>query len=141
VISETGSAWPDRGFLGLLRAVAIVAVVVGAAGSLGFLLRAGRSTPVVLLLLFVGWVLLPFVALAWAVIRSKNWSVLTRTTLYGVMVVVTLGSLAAYGGFVAMLRGARPAAVFLMVPLASWLLMMIPVSIAAFASGRMSRPA
>ena len=40
--------------LSLLRTMALVAVVAGAAGSLGLVLYAGRQTPVFLLILFVG---------------------------------------------------------------------------------------
>src|SRR5437867_167243 len=73
---------PDGGFLGLLRAMARIAVVAGAVGSVGLTLRAGRGTPRFLLVLFVIWVLSPFVVLAWANVVSKRWSVLTRAALY-----------------------------------------------------------
>ena len=54
----------------------ILAVVAGAVGSVGLMLRAGRSTPRLLLVLFVIWVLSPFVALAWANMVSSvgRWS-------------------------------------------------------------------
>ena len=86
----------DR-FLGLLRAVALIAVMAGAVGSIGLMLRAGQRTPRFLLVLFFIWVLSPFVALTWANVVSKRWPVLTRATLYGVTLVITLGSLAYYG--------------------------------------------
>ena len=53
-------------FLGLLRGMALIAVVAGAVGSLGLMLRADQRTPRFLLVLFFFWVLSPFVALAWA---------------------------------------------------------------------------
>jgi len=126
-------------FLGVLGAAALVAVVAGSAGSLGLLFRAGRRTPRVLLLLFVLWVLSPFTALAWANLASKHWSGVTRATLYGVMLVLTVGSLAIYGVVVLGPPRAKPAAVFLLVPLAAWLVTTIAVSIAALASRRLSR--
>ncbi len=52
--------------LGRLRAAAQAAVVAGAVGSVGLMLRAGQRTPLFLLVLFVFWILSPFVALAWA---------------------------------------------------------------------------
>ena len=127
------------GFLGLLRAAARIAVLAGAAGSLGLMLRAGQRTPRFLLLIFVVWVLSPFVALGWADGVSKRWPVLTRAALYGVMLVVTLGSLAIYGDDALGHRRAQAAFVYVVVPPASWLLIAIVVPIAAFISGRLSR--
>jgi hypothetical protein len=129
----------DGGFLGLLRAVALIAVVAGAGGSVGLMLWVGHRNPSrVLLILFTIWVLSPFVALILAQMVSKRWSVLTRATLYSVMLVVTLGSLAIYGDV--LLRPPKKAAFpFLVVPFASWLLMTIVVPIAALISRRRSR--
>ncbi|MDQ2920296.1 MAG: hypothetical protein M3R52_01585 [Acidobacteriota bacterium] len=129
----------EGGFLGLLRAAALIAVVAGAAGSVGLLLRAGRRTPRLLLVLFFFWVLSPFVALVLAHVVSKRWSVLTRATLYSVMLVVTLGSLAIYGDDALRPRKAQAAFWYVLVPPASWLLMAIVVPIAALISGRLSR--
>ena len=129
---------PDSGFLGLLRAVARIAVVAGAVGSVGLTLRAGRSTPRFLLVLFVIWVLSPFVALAWANMVSKRWPLLTRATLYCVTLVITLGSLAIYGNVVLPPKGSPRAFVFVIVPPGSWLLMATVVPIAALMSRRRS---
>jgi hypothetical protein len=135
-MSGTSVSKPAGGFPGLLRVVALIAVVVGGVGSLGFMLRAGRSTPRLLLVAFVFWVLSPFVALAWAHRASKRWSVLTRATLDCVMLVITLGSLAIYGGLIAPPAGSRPAFVFVAVPPASWVVTAIVVGIAALISRR-----
>ena len=99
--SRTSPGRPDGGFLGLLRAVALIAVVAGALGSVGLMLWVGHRNPSrVLLVLFAIWDLSPFIALVLADIVSKRWSVLTRATLYGVMLILTLGSLAFYGDVV-----------------------------------------
>jgi hypothetical protein len=127
------------GFLGPLRAMALVAVLVGAIGSVGLTLSAGRHSPRFLLVLFLLWVLSPFVAFLLVDRVSKGWSVLTRATLYSVMLVVTLSSLAIYGNVVWISPTSRPAPVFLLVPLGSWLLMAVVVSMAALASRRRSR--
>jgi hypothetical protein len=130
---------PDGGFLGLLRSVALIAVVAGALGSLGLMLWVSHRNPSrVLLALFVIWDLSPFSALILAEIVSKRWSVLTRATLYGVMLILTLGSLALYGDVVWRPRP-QPAFMFLVVPLGSWLLMALAVPIAALVWGRLSR--
>ena len=136
--SEASQGRPDGAFPGLLRAMALLAVVAGATGSVGLTLRAGRSTPRFLLVLFVIWVLSPFVALAWANMLSKRWSVLTRATLYCVSLVITLGSLIIYGNVVLPPAGSPRAFVFVVVPPGSWLLMAIVVPIAAFISRKLS---
>ena len=119
------------GFLGPLRSAALIAVLVGAVVSAGLVLREGQRTPRFLLVLFVLWVLSPFMAVVLAEVISKRWPVLSRAPLHGVSLVFTLGSLAIYGALVLGLATARPAAVFLLVPLASWMLIAI-----ALISGR-----
>ena len=138
ITSMASQGRPDGGFLGVLRAVALITVVAGAGGSVGLMLRAGRRTPRLLLVLFVIWVLSPFVALAWANMVSKHWSVLTRATLYCVTLGLTLGSLAIYGYVVLPPVGSPRAFVFVVVPPVSWLLMAIVVRMAALISRRRS---
>jgi hypothetical protein len=130
---------PDRGFPGLVRPMALGAVVAGAVGSVGLMLWVGHRNPsLVLILLFVIWDLSPFMALLLADMVSKRWSVITRATLHIVMLVISLSSLALYGDVV--LRPRRqPAFIFLVVPLGSWLLITIVVPVAALISGRLSR--
>ena len=130
---------PAGEFLGPLRTAALIAVVTGAVGSLGLLLRAGQRTPRLLLMIMAIWVLSPFVALVLVDVVAKRWSVLTRATLYSVMLVVTLGSLAIYGADALWPPRAQAAFVWVIVPPLSWLLMAIAVSIAAFISGRRLR--
>jgi hypothetical protein len=138
--SKASRGSPEGGFLGLLRAVALIAVVAGAAGSVGLMLRAGQRTPRLLLVLFTIWVLSPFVALLWANMVSKRWSVVTRATLYCVTLVVTLGSLAIYGELVVLRPpGSANAFLFVVVPPASWMFMTIVVPMVALISGRLSR--
>ena len=61
-------------FLGLLRAVAMIAVVAGAGGSIGLMLRVGRRNDSrILLALFGIWVLSPFLALVFANVVSMRW--------------------------------------------------------------------
>ena len=70
---EVSPEKPGGEFLGRLCAAALIAVVVGAAGSVGLLLRAGQRTPRLLLVLMTIWVLSPFIALVWAnVVRSAG---------------------------------------------------------------------
>jgi hypothetical protein len=128
-------------FLGVLRAAALIALLVGAVGSVGLMLYAGRrkDSPRLLLALFAIWVLSPFLALGFSNIVSKGWSVITRATLYSVMLVLTLGSLAIYGDVALAPLRAKTAFVFVVVPPASWLLIATVVTIAALVSRRRSR--
>jgi hypothetical protein len=119
--------------LSQLHAVAMIAVVIGAAGSTGLMLRVGhRNNSRILILLFGIWVLSPFLALVLGSVVAKGWSVVTRAALYSLMLVLTLGSLAVYGNIALGPPRAKPAFVFLVVPLASWLLIATVVPAAAF---------
>lgn len=139
--SKAGQGKPEAGFLGVLRAAARIALFVGAAGSVGLMLHVGRrkGSPRLLLALFAIWVVSPFVALAFANIVSKNWSVLTRATLDSLMLILTVGSLAIYGDVALDPLRPKVVSVFVVVPPASWLLIATGVSIAALISRRQSR--
>jgi hypothetical protein len=132
---------PEGGFLGLLQAAAMIAVLVGAVGSVALMFSVGHRAPGLLLVLFTGWVLSMFIALAWGNKISKPWSAITRATLYVVTLVITLGSLAIYGALAFGPLRAKPGFIFLFVPGASWLLMAIVVLMVAMISGRLSRRA
>jgi hypothetical protein len=138
--SKVSRGRPEGGFLGLLRGAALIAVIAGAVGSFGLMLHAGRrQRSLILIGLFTVWELSPFVALVCAHVVSKHWSVLTRATLYSVMLVLAVGSLAIYGYDAWRPRKAQPAFVFVLVPPVSWLLIAIALPIAALISGRRSR--
>ncbi len=124
--------------INIIRSLALIATLVGAIGSLGLTLYTGRrNDSVFLILLFAIWVLSPFVALTTAGMLSKRWSVIRRLILYSLMIFISLGSLASYSGILSP-PGAKPAGVFLIVPLISLLLMAIVLLIAALLSRRSS---
>ena len=132
---------PEGRSLGRLRAAALIAVLAGAVGSVGLTLRAsqGRDLGLLAVLIFAIWVLAPFVALALAHVLARRWLVHTRATLYCLMLVLTLGSLAMYVGDALRHPGTQDAFVFVAVPLVSWLLIALVIPIAALAAGRVSR--
>ena len=120
---------------GLLRTTAIIATSAAAVGSLGLMLYLGRRNDSIILMgLFAIWVLSPFMALL-ANVVSKRWSELTRITLYGLMLVLAVGSLIIYAA-VALNPPAKLAFPFLVVPLGSWLLITIVISISALIARR-----
>ncbi|HMH32246.1 MAG TPA: hypothetical protein VK543_04405 [Puia sp.] len=125
--------------LDFLRILTLVLLLVGAGGSLGLMLRNGRNNSSILLIALFGiWVLSPFTALILATVISKRWSVLTRATLYSLILIVTVGSLVGYSGAWSP-PGTKPAFVFLIIPLISWFLMAIVMLIARSKSRRLSR--
>jgi hypothetical protein len=137
--SNVSRGTPDGGFLRPLRAVALVALLAGAVGSEGLMFRAGHP-PFLLRVLFVIWVLSPFAALLAADMLanmvSKRWSIPTRATLYSVMLVIALGSLAVYVADALGPPKSKAAVAYVVVPTASWLLLAIVVPIAALLSRR-----
>ena len=121
------------------RTAALIAALAGAAGSLGFMLHAGRNqNSKILIILFTIWVLSPFVTLIVANGLSKRWPVRARVTLYSMTLVLSVGSLAIYGYNAWRPPKAQAAFVFVVIPLASWLLIAI-VATTAFLFGRLSR--
>jgi hypothetical protein len=115
----------------LLRALALIVVVAGTVVSEFLVIRtAGRSQPS-LTLIFVIWILLPFVALGWAIVVSKSWPAPVRISLYCTTFLTALGSVAFYGGLILPRAGSPRAFVFVIGPMASWVLMLIVVPISA----------
>jgi hypothetical protein len=117
-----------------LRIATLIAVVVGAAGSVAFTLYVGRHSPPFLLVLFAGWVLLPFLALLVAGFASERWSALTRVALYCIALFITLSSLSVYGGFAIAAKPKTP--VFVVTSPASLLLIVIVLAVAVWRSRR-----
>ena len=115
----------------IFHKIAVLSVMAGAGASVGFTVYTGRfNSSVVLIVLFVGWVLSPYIALLLVNTVANRWSVTKRLALHSFMLIVTLGSLVMYTGLWT-LPGAKPAFVFLIVPLLSWFLMASAVLIAA----------
>jgi hypothetical protein len=124
----------------MLRKAGLLTLAIGAAGALGLMLYTGRRNPSTLLMaMFAIWVLAPFVALALADAASKQWSDLTRTTLYALMFVITFETLAAYAYIAFGPSRPQPAFTFLVLPPASVLLSAIVLRTAAAIASRRSR--
>lgn len=122
---------------GSLRVVARVALAIGAIGSLALMFLHGRPS-IFLLILFTGWVLAPFIGLAWADRLSVRWPPSSRTWLYCLMIVVAVGSLTIYVYDVA--SGYGRAVLFVAVPMVAWALILITMPIAVLAGRRLSLP-
>jgi len=102
--------------------ISLVVILIGALGSLALTYHAGHNNKSFLLvLMFMAWVLSPFIALLLANFIFKE---LTLTFYLGI--VIALGSLICYSGILNPV-GMKPAFRFLMVPLISWALIMIAI--------------
>jgi hypothetical protein len=124
-----------------LRRTALIATVVGAAVSLVFMFVVGRhQKSLVLIALFTGWVLAPFVVLIYMHTRSKIWPELQRTALDALMILLSLGSVAIYGTVAFGPPRPQPAAFFLLVPATSLALIAIVLPITALVGARTNRP-
>ncbi|MEE2897703.1 MAG: hypothetical protein VX815_04460 [Gemmatimonadota bacterium] len=135
-VNDDGDAGGSRG--GPRRA-ALVSVLVGAAGSVGAVLITGQGRDQRLLMgIMAVWVFAPFAALVLAHRLAKGWSLTTRTALHYLMLVLALGSMVLYMGDTVREAGGQNAFVFVVVPLVSWVLMVLVISIAAFTSRRRS---
>jgi membrane-associated HD superfamily phosphohydrolase len=111
--------------LRFLRKTALILVLTGAVVSLILTFIAGhKNNALIFTFLFAVWVLSPYTAFLMSDVISKSWSVLCRSTLYCLMVVLTLGSLLLYSGILR-LHNVKPAFVFIIVPLISWILLII----------------
>jgi ACR3 family arsenite efflux pump ArsB len=121
-----------RGALTGLRFAALIAVVIGAAGSLGLWIRAAQHPPPLIIVLFVVWVLSPFVVFGIGHVVAKRWAPSTQAALYWVTLLVTLASIAIYADDAVAHRTAHPAAVYVAVPPASWLVSAVAIGLGAW---------
>jgi hypothetical protein len=116
----------------VLRAAALMVALPGAGASVGLMLMVGRHQPSRLLLtLFTLWVLSPFASAALALLFFKRWTGRTGAGLSGVLLILTPITLAIYGYAAFGPARSKPAALFLMVPLASWVVIGAVVAIGA----------
>jgi hypothetical protein len=112
-------------------------LLAGAVGSLVFMFNAGRNqNSIFLIVLFTIWVLSPFIALLVANVIAKRWSIPIRVSFCFLILFITLGSLISYCGALN-LPGTKPAFKFLIVPLVSWVLIVIAISIAVSRSRKL----
>jgi hypothetical protein len=99
------------------RALAIVALAIGALGSIALMLRVGYRNPSwLLLLMFVAWVSVPFAALAWAMRAFASRAPALHRTIDLSAIVVAVASLTVYGRVVFGPPRPKPAAPFLLTP-------------------------
>jgi glucose-6-phosphate-specific signal transduction histidine kinase len=105
----------------LLRSFSLGILFAGALASLAFTLQAGQNNKSFLLIfLFAIWTLSPFCFLIAASLISRFWQDRYKLTLYISVILITALSLLAYSRIFS-LPGSKPAFVFLITPLLSWI--------------------
>ncbi|GAC1658969.1 MAG: hypothetical protein NVS4B3_26740 [Gemmatimonadaceae bacterium] len=121
---------------GPLQRATPVALMVGAAGSLLFVIHAGQRAPAVLRLLFPVWVLSPFAALLVADRFAGRWGRRGRRAVDLSIFGIAVGSLLLYANDALGHRRPQAAFAYVAVPAASLLAVAITVSLATLTSRR-----
>ena len=120
-----------------LGRIAPIAVVAASVGSVAMLLWAGRNSPQhLLMVLFVGWILAPLVALLLAYARSTGWPATMRAALHGLMVAAALISVTSYGAVTLWPPNHTPTFIFVLLPLVLWGLSLLVLTFAAIVARR-----
>jgi hypothetical protein len=115
-----------------MRKFAFVLLLIGALGSTAQVLNAGHHAPVFLLILFVGWVISPFIGLFLVNNVFKLRLIIDPLILYWLMLLISIGSLASYG-IALMQHSIKPhTGVYLSVPFLSWLLIVTGIAISEY---------
>jgi len=78
--------------------------------------------------MFAVWVLSPYIALWVFYLKSAGWPALPARGIYILIYAVTVASLIGYSGLIH-LPGNKPAFLFLVTPLVSWLLIAITLAL------------
>ncbi len=111
--------------INLLRITAMIIMAIGAIGSLYIMFNASRNQKSILLIaLFTVWVLSPFIGFFLTMKISNRWTTAARTSLYWLMIILTISSLIAYGGAFNTPQ-TKNAFRFLVVPFLLWLILII----------------
>lgn len=121
-----------------MQKIAFVIWLGGAIGSIFFVLNAGRHSPIFLLILFIGWVLSPYVALFLVNFVSKLRSLVHFITFFWMTLFISLGSLISYYAALGK-HGTKSTAVYLIVPLISWVVILIVIAISVNQKRKLSR--
>src|ERR1043165_4904083 len=115
----------------ILRTMAFTAALVATVVSVGLMLRACRfNDSGVALALIAIWILSPLIALVLAEVAAKRWLIFDRAMVHGLMLAVALGSVIIYGVDVFIPLSPRKGFPYALVPVVSWLLILIVLGIA-----------
>ncbi|HSP45105.1 MAG TPA: hypothetical protein VLO30_03865 [Chthoniobacterales bacterium] len=119
-----------------VRLTALVAVALGAFGSIALWIRAAQHPPPIIIAGFIFWVLSPFVLLGAAHVLSKRWALPTQGALYAVTVLISVASVAVYADDAVAHRTAHPAFVYVAVAPVSWVVSIVAIGLGAWLAKR-----
>lgn len=109
----------------LIKKFSLITLLIGCLGSLYFVIYNGRNNKsIVLVLLFIMWVLSPFIGFM-LLIRNLNYEsgiIYKATNIF--IIFISLASLLLYSGLL-LAPGAKLTGFFLIVPLISWFMIVI----------------
>ena len=119
--------------LRVLRTVARIIVPAGALGALGAIVYAGAriNSPRIVLALLTVWVLSPFAAFRFAMVIADGWSHTLQNLIYGIIVVLTFAAIALYADSAFGPLRKKTGFVFVIVPLALWLITGVALAVGA----------
>ncbi|HXE64899.1 MAG TPA: hypothetical protein VN519_15240 [Bryobacteraceae bacterium] len=113
-----------------MKTAATLGISISAAASVAFTLYAGRRNPsTILIALFIGWVLAPFAGMLWMQ-KARKRNLLPRLTW-----IIAPISAAVYGYIALGPPRQRTAFTFLIVPLASWLFIVVRAAMGRRSTG------
>ena len=121
----------------VLHNAVLIALLIAALASIVFMLQVGGGS-VILLAVFAAWVLAPFAALVAAEVYARRWSSLHQSTVHVVALTVIVLAPFVYGSVALGPPRPQPAFYFLVVPAASWLLIIVTLITAAVTSRKRS---
>lgn len=108
--------------LKILRIISLVILLLGAISSLYFVFNAGRNNSSALLrLLFIAWVLSPFVACLFFNVMFNRQAIRAYIILYWFTIILSIVSFIFYSGII-IIPNVKNAFIYLVVPFVSWLL-------------------
>lgn len=106
-----------------LRKVSLISIAVASTGAFGLTMYVGRNNPsLALMMMFMMWVLSPFVAALIVDTKWEQWTGVRRESLYALMILISVVSLVVFSFVAFGPPMAKPAAPFLLVPAAEWIL-------------------
>ena len=118
----------------VLRIAAWIALVAGAVGSIAFMLRTAPNMPALNVVLIGLWVISPFVLLGLCDALAERWPLLHRPTIHGLALVLVVVALSVYQSVAFGPPRPKPAALFVLIPPISWLVIATGLGAAALVS-------
>jgi hypothetical protein len=132
------SAKPNEPYTGgarrFVRAFALAALAAGTVGSIALMLRTSPNMPPLNVVLIGLWVISPFVLLALCDALANRWPLLHRPTIHVLALVLVVVALSVYQSVAFGPPRPKPAALYVLIPPISWLVIATGLGMAALVS-------